>query len=124
MDEEVNIIRIVQWRTITLVFLRLQGCQPEVETWQRVLQLRTLVSLPEDDTDMWIKFANLCRKSERMVLADKTINSLLLAVSTTLAFCVLSIDITIAIQQSVFQGLCSCKGSAQCSLCPTQVHVG
>lgn len=27
---------------------------------------------------MWIKFANLCRKSERMALAEKTINSLLL----------------------------------------------
>lgn len=26
---------------------------------------------------MWIKFANLCRKSERMQLAEKTINSLL-----------------------------------------------
>jgi FKBP12-rapamycin complex-associated protein len=26
---------------------------------------------------MWIKFANLCRKSERMLLAEKTINSLL-----------------------------------------------
>ena len=26
---------------------------------------------------MWIKFANLCRKSDRMFLAEKTINSLL-----------------------------------------------
>jgi hypothetical protein len=26
---------------------------------------------------MWIKFANLCRKSDRMALAEKTINSLL-----------------------------------------------
>ncbi|TDL23875.1 atypical/PIKK/FRAP protein kinase [Rickenella mellea] len=56
---------------------RLQGCQPEVEVWQRILQVRTLVLNPEDDTVMWIKFANLCRKSERMILADKTINSLL-----------------------------------------------
>ncbi|THH04859.1 hypothetical protein EW145_g5218 [Phellinidium pouzarii] len=56
---------------------RLQGCQPEVEVWQRILQVRTLVSHPEDDSAMWIKFANLCRKSDRMVLADKTINSLL-----------------------------------------------
>ena len=56
---------------------RLQGCQPEVEVWQRVLQVRTLVADPGDDSAMWIKFANLCRKSDRMVLADKTINSLL-----------------------------------------------
>lgn len=58
----------------------LQGCQPEVEVWQRVLQVRALVALPEDDRAMLIKFANLCRKSERMVLADKTINSLLTVV--------------------------------------------
>jgi FKBP12-rapamycin complex-associated protein len=32
---------------------------------------------PEDDPAMWIKFANLCRKNDRMVLAEKTINSLL-----------------------------------------------
>lgn len=56
---------------------RLQGCQPDVEVWQRILQVRTLVLNPEDDPMMWIKFANLCRKNERMVLAEKTINSLL-----------------------------------------------
>ncbi|KAF9223956.1 phosphatidylinositol 3-kinase [Gyrodon lividus] len=56
---------------------RLQGCQPDVETWQRVLQVRALVLNPEDDPVMWIKFANLCRKSDRMALAEKTINSLL-----------------------------------------------
>ncbi|KAJ2934856.1 hypothetical protein H1R20_g2275, partial [Candolleomyces eurysporus] len=56
---------------------RLQGCQPDVEVWQRILQVRTLVSNPGDDPIMWIKFANLCRKSDRMALADKTIASLL-----------------------------------------------
>ena len=57
--------------------IRLQGCQPDVEVWQRILQVRTLVLSPDDDPAMWIKFANLCRKSERMLLAEKTINSLL-----------------------------------------------
>ncbi|EIW79336.1 atypical PIKK FRAP protein kinase [Coniophora puteana RWD-64-598 SS2] len=56
---------------------RLQGCQPDVETWQRILQVRALVLNPEDDPVMWIKFANFCRKSDRMALAEKTINSLL-----------------------------------------------
>ncbi|KAG2011794.1 atypical/PIKK/FRAP protein kinase [Coprinopsis cinerea AmutBmut pab1-1] len=56
---------------------RLQGCQPDVEVWQRILQVRTLVSSPEQDPVMWIKFANLCRKNDRMMLAEKTINSLL-----------------------------------------------
>ena len=58
-------------------FYRLRGCQPDVEVWQRILQVRSLVLNPEDDPAMWIKFANLCRKNDRMVLADKTINSLL-----------------------------------------------
>ncbi|TFK75010.1 phosphatidylinositol 3-kinase [Pluteus cervinus] len=56
---------------------RLQGCQPDVEVWQRILQVRTLVLNPEDDPVMWIKFSNLCRKNDRMILAEKTINSLL-----------------------------------------------
>ncbi|THV05541.1 FAT-domain-containing protein [Dendrothele bispora CBS 962.96] len=56
---------------------RLQGCQRDVEVWQRILQVRTLVLKPEEAPQMWIKFANLCRKSERMVLAEKTIESLL-----------------------------------------------
>ena len=57
--------------------VRLQGCQPDVEVWQRILQVRALVLSPEDDPVMWIKFANLCRKSDRMFLAEKTISSLL-----------------------------------------------
>lgn len=56
---------------------RLQGCQPDVEVWQRILQVRALVLSPKDDPVMWIKFANLCRKSDRIILAEKTINSLL-----------------------------------------------
>ncbi|KAJ8079507.1 phosphatidylinositol kinase- protein kinase tor1 [Marasmius tenuissimus] len=56
---------------------RLQGCQKDVEVWQRILQVRTLVLKPEEAPQMWIKFANLCRKSDRMILAEKTIESLL-----------------------------------------------
>ncbi|KAJ6556571.1 phosphatidylinositol 3-kinase [Mycena vulgaris] len=56
---------------------RLQGCQPDVEVWQRILQVRTLIIEPEDDPIAFIKFANLCRKSDRMALAQKTISSLL-----------------------------------------------
>ena len=48
-----------------------------MEVWQRILQVRALVLSPEDDPVMWIKFANLCRKSDRMFLAEKTISSLL-----------------------------------------------
>ncbi|EJD47416.1 atypical/PIKK/FRAP protein kinase [Auricularia subglabra TFB-10046 SS5] len=55
---------------------RLQGCQPEVDVWQRVLQVRALVLSPVEDNAMWIKFANLCRKKGRMYLANKTFNAI------------------------------------------------
>jgi FKBP12-rapamycin complex-associated protein len=48
-----------------------------VDVWQRILQVRSLVLNPTEDNTMWIKFANLCRKSDRNVLAEKTLNSLL-----------------------------------------------
>lgn len=78
MDEAVSVY--VELLTLNIecerTCYRLQGCQPNVETWQRVLQVRTLVLQPDQDTPMWIKFANLARKSDRMRLAEKTIESL------------------------------------------------
>ncbi|GAA93365.1 uncharacterized protein L969DRAFT_91224 [Mixia osmundae IAM 14324] len=56
---------------------RLRGCQPDVEVWQRILKVRALVMTPRENMEMWIKFANLCRKSGRLGLAEKTLNSLL-----------------------------------------------
>ncbi|PGH21404.1 hypothetical protein AJ80_03321 [Polytolypa hystricis UAMH7299] len=55
---------------------RLLGCQQNVETWQRMLKVRALVISPRENLDMWIKFANLCRKSNRMGLADRSLSSL------------------------------------------------
>ncbi|KAJ3215347.1 phosphatidylinositol kinase- protein kinase tor1 [Dinochytrium kinnereticum] len=56
---------------------RLKGCQRNVEVWQRILRVRALVISPKEDTEMWIKFANLCRKSGRLGLSYKTLASLL-----------------------------------------------
>lgn len=55
---------------------RLSGCQRNVEVWQRILKVRSLVVSPQEDETMWIKFANLCRKSGRYNLAQKTLTSL------------------------------------------------
>lgn len=55
---------------------RLEGCQQNVEVWQRMLKVRALVISPQENMDMWIKFANLCRKSNRMGLADRSLKSL------------------------------------------------
>ena len=55
---------------------RLLGCQSNVEVWQRMLKVRALVLKPIDNSDIWIKFANLCRKSERIGLAERSLSSL------------------------------------------------
>lgn len=56
---------------------RLLGCQRNVDIWQRMLKVRALVIKPKQDMDMWIKFANLCRKSGRLNLAENSLNNLL-----------------------------------------------
>ncbi|WVQ81658.1 hypothetical protein IAT38_003783 [Cryptococcus sp. DSM 104549] len=55
---------------------RLEGCQRDVEVWQRILQVRSLVLKPNEDMDTWIQFADLCRTSDRLNLAEKTLTSL------------------------------------------------
>ncbi|KAI8925792.1 armadillo-type protein [Entophlyctis helioformis] len=56
---------------------RIKGCQRNVEVWQRILKVRALVVSPKEDADSWIKFSNLCRKSGRLTLSQKTLSSLL-----------------------------------------------
>lgn len=62
---------------LIVVIIRLKGCKRDVDVWQRILKVRALVVTPLENTEMWVKFANLCRKSGRLGLAEKTINSLL-----------------------------------------------
>jgi FKBP12-rapamycin complex-associated protein len=56
---------------------RLKGCSSNVEVWQRMLKVRALVISPKENMEMWIKFANLCRKSNRIGLAEKSLQALL-----------------------------------------------
>ncbi|KAF2860296.1 TOR1 phosphatidylinositol 3-kinase [Piedraia hortae CBS 480.64] len=56
---------------------RLSGCQRNVEDWQRVLKVRALVITPQENSEMYMKFASICRKSHRPGLAEKSLNSLL-----------------------------------------------
>ena len=55
---------------------RLLGCQQNAEVWQRMLRVRQLVIPPRENMDMLIKYANLCRKSNRMGIAERTLASL------------------------------------------------
>lgn len=56
---------------------RLLGCQRNVEVWQRMLKVRALVITPQENVEMYIKFASICRKAQRIGLAEKSLNSLL-----------------------------------------------
>ncbi|KAI9837156.1 MAG: phosphatidylinositol kinase- protein kinase tor1 [Sclerophora amabilis] len=56
---------------------RLKGCSSNVEVWQRMLKVRALVISPKENMEMWIKFSNLCRKSNRIGLAEKSLSFLL-----------------------------------------------
>ncbi|CCD22553.1 phosphatidylinositol kinase-related protein kinase TOR1 NDAI_0A03960 [Naumovozyma dairenensis CBS 421] len=56
---------------------RLLGSQKSIDIWQRALRIRSLVIKPKQDMMMWIKFANLCRRSNKMILAQKALNLLL-----------------------------------------------
>ncbi|KAJ3083065.1 phosphatidylinositol kinase- protein kinase tor1 [Rhizoclosmatium hyalinum] len=63
---------------------RLKGCQQTVDVWQRILRVRALVISPMEDSEMWIKFANLCRKSSKLSLSFKTLTKLLSVESSDL----------------------------------------
>lgn len=56
---------------------RLKGCQRNVEVWQRMLKVRALVITPQENVEMYIKFASICRKAQRIGLAEKSLSSLL-----------------------------------------------
>lgn len=70
-DEKKQAIMRRTWET------RLKGCQRNVEVWHRMLRLRAIVITPFENMHMWIKFANLCRKSGRMGLAEKSMKQLI-----------------------------------------------
>jgi serine/threonine-protein kinase mTOR len=56
---------------------RLQGVERNVEVWQHILSVRSLVAPPNDNIIWWTKFANLVRKSERPRKARKILTTLL-----------------------------------------------
>ncbi|KAI8892612.1 FAT domain-containing protein, partial [Globomyces pollinis-pini] len=65
---------------------RIKGCQRNVEVWQRILKVRSLVVSPKEDIDIWIKFSNLCRKGGRLSLSFKTLSALLTEPPTDMHF--------------------------------------
>eukprot|EP00698_Gefionella_okellyi_P003488 TRINITY_DN13298_c0_g1_i1.p1 TRINITY_DN13298_c0_g1~~TRINITY_DN13298_c0_g1_i1.p1 ORF type:complete len:2319 (-),score=474.81 TRINITY_DN13298_c0_g1_i1:41-6196(-) len=56
---------------------RLSGAQRSVDVWQRILAVRSMVVPPAQDADNWVKFASLCRKTERTHMAVRALSTLL-----------------------------------------------
>uniref|UniRef100_A0A2P2LTC6 Serine/threonine-protein kinase TOR n=2 Tax=Rhizophora mucronata TaxID=61149 RepID=A0A2P2LTC6_RHIMU len=56
---------------------RIQGAKRNVEVWQALLAVRALVLPPTEDVDTWLKFASLCRQSNRISQARSTLVNLL-----------------------------------------------
>jgi len=56
---------------------RLWGVQRNVEVWQALLSVRSLVLPVSEDSDTWLKFASLCRKSGRLRQSKRTLTKLL-----------------------------------------------
>ncbi|KAK1436478.1 hypothetical protein QVD17_02258 [Tagetes erecta] len=56
---------------------RIKGTKRNVEVWQALLTVRSLVLPPTEDSETWLKFASLCRKSGRVTQAKSTLIKLL-----------------------------------------------
>ncbi|KAJ2776642.1 phosphatidylinositol kinase- protein kinase tor1, partial [Coemansia interrupta] len=70
-DKERRLSIINTWRR------RLDGIQQDVGMWQKLLRLRSMVLRPILDLDTWIKYVNMCRKTEQMKIARHAITQLL-----------------------------------------------
>ncbi|KAG8650537.1 serine/threonine-protein kinase TOR isoform X2 [Manihot esculenta] len=56
---------------------RIKGAKRNVEVWHVLLAVRALVLPPTEDIDTWLKFANLCLKTNRISQARSTLVKLL-----------------------------------------------
>jgi FKBP12-rapamycin complex-associated protein len=55
---------------------RLKGCKRNVEVWQQILSVRSLVTGPKEDIDTWLEFSSLCRKNGRLHLSLRILTQL------------------------------------------------
>ncbi|KAK4401785.1 Serine/threonine-protein kinase TOR [Sesamum angolense] len=54
---------------------RIKGAKRNVEVWQALLAVRSLVLPPTEDAETWIKFASLCRQSGRISQSRSTLTN-------------------------------------------------
>ncbi|KAJ5076740.1 serine/threonine-protein kinase mtor [Anaeramoeba ignava] len=56
---------------------RLKGCERSVDSWLRILAIRSIVIDKRDDVLSWFKFARISERNSRKKLAEKTIRATL-----------------------------------------------
>lgn len=56
---------------------RLDGCLEDVDVWQEILSVRSLVFRPRDDMNTWLRFASICRKNDQLALSWQVLTELL-----------------------------------------------
>lgn len=54
---------------------RLEGCERDVEVWQRLLAVHSLVVPPQENLPMWLKFSAIARKSGHLRLCNRYVES-------------------------------------------------
>ncbi|CAJ0593781.1 unnamed protein product [Cylicocyclus nassatus] len=66
-----------QTRIALLWSRRLQGCRQNIEQWQRLLMIRSLVLTPQEMHPLRVKFSSLCRKQGKNVMCRDVLRDLL-----------------------------------------------
>jgi hypothetical protein len=56
---------------------RLEGCQRDVDVWQRLLGVRSLVIAAEENLTAWLKFVKICQRSGRFKMSHQVLVSLM-----------------------------------------------
>ncbi|EFO21688.2 phosphatidylinositol 3 [Loa loa] len=56
---------------------RLQGCRPNIEQWQRLLLVKSLVLSRNEMRPLWIKFSSLCRQYGKLSMSRRVLADLL-----------------------------------------------
>ncbi|MCJ1297117.1 phosphatidylinositol kinase- protein kinase tor1, partial [Xylographa carneopallida] len=73
---------------------RLHGCSEDVDVWQALLSVRSMVMQPSDGVDTYLHFSKLCRKSNRMAASLRVFTQLLHTDTATLALPTLPSQLT------------------------------
>lgn len=72
-----------QKRLESLWKVRQNHMQKDIDIWQKILTIRSLVKDRTDDVDLYIKYANLCRKNGRYAQCKRVLESLRSELSTS-----------------------------------------